>query len=47
MTGTCTFFFKNVPKIFIFDQLSDKKKRLKMALHVSKLAFSPIVLVMS
>ena len=32
-------------KHFIFDKLSDKKKnRLKIALQVSKLGFSPIVM---
>ena len=33
-------------KHFIFDKLSDKKNRLKIALQVSKLAFSPIVMPM-
>ena len=31
-------------KHFIFDKLSDKKNRLKIALQVSKLGFSPIVM---
>ena len=30
-------------KHFIFDKLSDKKNRLKIALQVSKLGFSPTV----
>ena len=30
-----------MPKHFIFDKLSDKKNRLKIALQVSKLGFSP------
>ena len=29
---------------FIFDKLSDKKNRLKIALQVTKLGFSPIVM---
>ena len=33
-----------MPKHFIFDKLSDKKNRLKIALQVSKLGFSPIVM---
>ena len=36
---------RNMLKHFIFDKLSDKKKnRLKVALQVSKLGFSPIVM---
>ena len=37
---------KNMPKHYqyIFDKLSDKKNRLKIALQVSKLGFSPIVM---
>ena len=37
-------FQKYMPKHFIFDKLSDKKKRLKIALQVSKFGFSPIVM---
>ena len=33
-----------MPKYFIFDKLSDKQNRLKIALQVSKLGFSPIVM---
>ena len=33
-----------MPKHFIFDKLSDKKNRLKIALQVSKLGSSPIVM---
>ena len=33
-----------MPQNFIFDKLSDKKNRLKIALQVSKLGFSPIVM---
>ena len=36
-----------MPKHFIFDKLSDKKNRLKIALQVSKLGFSPIVMPLS
>ena len=31
-----------MPKHFVFDKLSDKKNRLKIALQVSKLGFSPL-----
>ena len=34
--------FQNMLKHFIFDKLSDKKNRLKIALQVSKLGFSPL-----
>ena len=37
-------FSKNVPKHFIFDKFSHKKNRLKIALQVSKLGFSPVVM---
>ena len=41
-------FFKIVLKHFIFDKLSDKKKNLlKIALQVSKIAFSPMVIASS
>ena len=33
-----------MPKHYNFDKLSDKKIRLKIALQVSKLGFSPIVM---
>ena len=36
--------FQKYAKHFIFDKLSDKKNRLKVALQVSKLGFSPIVM---
>ena len=37
-------FSKNMPKHFIFDKLLDKKNRSKIALQVSNLGFSPIVM---
>ena len=37
-------FSKNMSKHCIFDKLSDKENRLKIALQVSKLSFSPIVM---
>ena len=36
--------FQTYAKKFIFDKLSDNKNRLKIALQVSKLGFSPIVM---
>ena len=36
--------FQNMPKPFIFDKLSNKKNRLKIALQVPKLGFRPIVM---
>ena len=36
--------FPNMSKHFIFDKFSDKENRLKIALQVSKLGFSPIVM---
>ena len=37
-------FSKIVPKHFVFNRLSNKRNRLKIALQVSKLASSPIVM---
>ena len=36
--------FQKYAKTFLFDKLSHKKNRLKIALQVSKLGFSPIVM---
>ena len=37
-------FQKYAKTLYIFDKLSDKINRLKIALQVSKLGFSPIVM---
>ena len=38
-------FSKSVPKHYFYENISDKKNRLKIALQVSKLGFSPIVML--